>query len=103
MVIVCEYRIDPHIQELLCFFNVIRPENVTDNIEAYKDSTFDTEVTGYELLGSEVLLYYKVGDASMTAKVDARTTARLGSKVTLAIEPENIHVFDKETEQIITN
>ena len=39
----------------------------------------------------------------MTARVDPRTTARPGDKVKFAIDVEKIHVFDKETEQIITN
>ncbi|MDE6980964.1 MAG: sugar ABC transporter ATP-binding protein, partial [Lachnospiraceae bacterium] len=60
-------------------------------------------VTGYELLGSEVLLYFNVAGVSMTAKVDSRTTARLGDHVKLAMDTQKIHVFDKETEQTITN
>lgn len=39
----------------------------------------------------------------MTAKVDSRTTARMGDHITLAIDPEKIHCFDKETELTITN
>ncbi|MDE7434858.1 MAG: sn-glycerol-3-phosphate ABC transporter ATP-binding protein UgpC [Lachnospiraceae bacterium] len=84
----------------------IRPEDVDDSqamIEANRDSVIETEVTGYELLGSEVLLYYNAGGASMTAKVDSRTPARLGDTVKLAIDPEKVHVFDKETELTITN
>ena len=57
----------------------------------------------YELLGSEVLLYFNVAGAAMTAKVDSRTTARMGDHIRLAMDPEKIHVFDKETELTITN
>jgi len=39
----------------------------------------------------------------MTAKVDSRTPARLGDHIKLAIDPEKVHVFDKETELTITN
>ena len=84
----------------------IRPEAIADSeieIEAHKDSSFETEITGYELLGSEVLLYFKVADSNMTAKVESRTTARMGDHIRLAIDPEKIHVFDKETELTITN
>ena len=83
-----------------------RPEDIGDSeieIEAHKDAAFETDVTGYELLGSEVLLYFKVAGASMTAKVDSRTTARMGDHIKMAIDPEKIHVFDKETELTITN
>ena len=84
----------------------IRPEDIGDSqieIEAHQDCAFEADVTGYELLGSEVLLYFKVAGTSMTAKVDSRTTARMGDHITLAIDPEKIHCFDKETELTITN
>ena len=84
----------------------IRPEDIGDSqieIEAHKDAVFETVVTGYELLGSEVLLYFHVAGTAMTAKVDSRTTARMGDHITLAIDPEKIHCFDKETELTITN
>ncbi len=84
----------------------IRPEDIGDSqieIEAHKDASFETEVTGYELLGSEVLLYFNVAGGAMTAKVDSRTTARMGDHIKLAMDPEKIHVFDKETELTITN
>ena len=84
----------------------IRPEDIGDSqieIEAHKDTVFETDVTGYELLGSEVLLYFNVAGTAMTAKVDSRTTARTGDHITLAIDPEKIHCFDKETELTITN
>ena len=84
----------------------IRPEDIGDSqieIEAHKDAVFETDVTGYELLGSEVLLYFNVAGTAMTAKVDSRTTARMGDHITLAIDPEKIHCFNKETELTITN
>ena len=84
----------------------IRPEDIGDSqieIEAHKDAVFETDVKGYELLGSEVLLYFNVAGTAMTAKVDSRTTARMGDHITLAIDPEKIHCFDKETELTITN
>ena len=84
----------------------IRPEDVDDSqimLEAHKDAVFDADVTNYELLGSEVLLYVTVGGNSMTAKVASSTTARMGDHVKLALDPEKIHVFDKETELTITN
>ena len=84
----------------------IRPEDIGDSqieIEAHKDASFETDVTGYELLGSEVLLYFNVAGTAMTAKVDSRTTARMGDHIKLALDPEKIHCFDKETELTITN
>ena len=84
----------------------IRPEDIDDSqitIETFKDSIVEADVTGYELLGSEVLLYFTVAESSMTAKVDSRTPARLGDHIRLSMDPEKVHVFDKETELTITN
>ena len=84
----------------------IRPEDIDDSqiaVETRHESVIETEVTGYELLGSEVLLYFKVAGTNMSAKVDSRTPARLGDHIKLAIDAEKIHVFDKETELTITN
>ena len=84
----------------------IRPEDIDDSqiaLETHKDSIFETKVTGYELLGSEVLLYYSINGANMTAKVDSRTPARLGDSIRLAMDIEKIHVFNKETELTITH
>ena len=84
----------------------IRPEDISDDpevIEKAGDNTVDVEITGYELLGAEVLLYYTIAGANMTARVASNTPARMGDKVKLAFDPKKIHVFDKETELTITN
>ena len=38
-----------------------------------------------------------------TAKVSPRTPARPGDEVTFAMDVARLHVFDKETEQVITH
>ena len=84
----------------------IRPEDIYDSqmmIEAKSESTFETTIRVYELLGAEVFLYFDLEEFPMTARVDPRTTARPGDVVKFAIDVEKIHVFDKETEMIITN
>ncbi len=84
----------------------VRPEDVSDaqiEIETFKDSLVEAEISGYELLGAEVLLYFHIGDTQFTAKVDSRTPARLHDHVRFAIDPSKVHVFDKETELTITN
>ena len=83
----------------------IRPENITDDKDVVANCAckVTTEVTGYELLGAEVLLYFSVGGAKMTASVSSTTPARYGDTVVLAFDPNAMHVFDKETELTITN
>ena len=44
-----------------------------------------------------------LADATCTAKVNPRTTARPGDAVKFAMDIARLHVFDKETEQVITH
>ena len=84
----------------------IRPEDVYDSemmVEASPTSVFEATIRVYELLGAEVFLYFDLDEFPMTARVDPRTTARPGDVVKFAFDTEKIHVFDKETERIITN
>ncbi len=86
----------------------IRPEDLDDSEIAIttakaKNSVIEATIRVYEMLGAEVYLYFDYEGANMTARVDPRTTARTGDTVTFAMNAEKIHVFDKETEQTITN
>ena len=84
----------------------IRPEDVHDEpafLQASPNTVIEAKIRVYEMLGAEVFLYFDYEGASMTARVDPRTTARTGDTVKFALDAEKIHVFDKETEQTITN
>ena len=84
----------------------IRPEHVYDDearIQAVPGSVIQGKITVYELLGAEVYLYFDTEGFPMTARVNPRTTARTGDVVKFSLDLEKIHVFDKETEQVITN
>ncbi len=83
----------------------IRPEDVYDSEEflANAPTTFESKVKVYELLGAEVYLYFDLDQFPITARVDSRTNARPGDAIKFAFDIDKIHVFDKETEQVITN
>ena len=84
----------------------VRPEDVYDSqmfIETSPNSVFESTVKVYELLGAEVYLYFDLAEFPITARVDSRTTSRPGDAIKFALDVEKIHVFDKETEQVITN
>ena len=83
----------------------IRPEDVYDSPEYVGNAkcVFESNIKVYELLGAEVYLYFDLAEFPVTARVDSRTTARPGDAVKFAFDVEKIHVFDKETEQVITN
>lgn len=77
----------------------IRPEDLHDE-EAFlaenPKSIFQVEIRVYEMLGSEVLLYFDIDDANFTAKVNPRTTARPGDTVKLAMDLDKVHILIKK-------
>ena len=82
----------------------IRPEDVKDEemfLSSSPDSVVEATVRVYELLGAEVYLYFSVDDFDITARVNPRTTARPGDTIKVAFDLSKLHVFDKETEQVI--
>ena len=84
----------------------IRPEDVHDEadfIAKSPDTVIEAKIRVYEMLGAEVFLYFDYEGANMTARVEPKTAARTGDVVKFALDAEKIHVFDKETEETITN
>ena len=67
------------------------------------DTVVDAEIKVYEMLGAEVFLYFSLDQYEITARVNPRTTARPGDTIKVAFDASKIHLFDKETEQVITN
>ena len=84
----------------------IRPEDIHDDeimISSNPGAVVETTIRLYELLGAEVYLYFDLGKTSCTARVNPRTTARVGDSIKFAFDLNKLHVFDKETEKVITN
>ncbi len=85
----------------------IRPEDIHDEemfINSAPDSVIEATVRVYELLGAEVFLYFTVDEnLEITARVNPRTTARPDDTLKIAFDMSKLHIFDKETEQVITN
>ena len=84
----------------------IRPEDIHDDeimISSSPESVVETTIRLYELLGAEVFLYFELAGVSCTARVNPRTTAKIGDTVKFALDLNKLHIFDKETEQVITN
>ena len=84
----------------------IRPEDIHETEAAlaqFADSTITTEINATELLGADMHLYMNIDDVDMIAKVNPRLQVKAGDKIKLALDSARIHVFDKETELVITN
>jgi len=84
----------------------IRPENVhneEDLIAKYSEGVVEADVEVTELMGAETYLYMDCEGQKINARVAPTNTARPGDKIKIALEPEKIHLFDKDTELTITN
>lgn len=98
-------KVAPYVGKTVVFG--IRPEDIHDEERFFAispESIIEATVTVYELLGAEVNLYLQLPDeTNMIANVNARTSAKRDEKIQVALDTSKIHVFDKETEQVITN
>jgi len=82
----------------------VRPEDIhdpnflpagvtTENVEAQVDVT--------ELMGNEIFLHMMTGENSFVARIDPRSGMRVGDKTQIALDMDNFHIFDAETEEAI--
>ncbi len=84
----------------------IRPESVHDEPVFTQNATtglVDCDVEITEMMGAETYLYLKCAGNSITARVSPNSTARPGDTIKVALDPNRIHLFDKETEKTIVN
>lgn len=84
----------------------IRPENIHDEemfISTAKTGIIDADVEITEMMGAEVYLYLTCQGIPLTARVDPRSTARPQDTIKVALDPNKVHIFDKETEKTIVN
>jgi len=84
----------------------VRPEAIHDEPSYIANATtgiIDTTVEITEMMGAETYLYLLCEGISLTARVSPRSTSRPGDDIKVAIDPNRIHIFDKETEKAIVN
>ncbi len=84
----------------------IRPESVHDEEMYLSNATTgiiecDVEIT--EMMGAETFLYLLCEGIPLTARVSPRSTAKPQDRIKVALDPNRIHLFDKETEATIIN
>jgi sn-glycerol 3-phosphate transport system ATP-binding protein len=72
----------------------IRPEHLeTDGTSA----SIHLKVELVEALGADTILHGRIGDASVLARLPGTTRVKAGETVPLAVRPDHVHVFDRET------
>lgn len=84
----------------------IRPEHVHDEanfLETIPEGIVEADVEVTELMGAETYLYMNCEGHAINARVDPSSTARPGDKIKITIDPNKIHLFDKDTEVTICN
>ena len=69
--------------------------------DTYPSATVTAEVLVSELLGSETMLYVKLGQTEFASRVDARDFHSPGEQVSLTFNVAKGHFFDRDTEQAI--
>ena len=84
----------------------VRPEDIHAEeafIALAQDSTFTCKVELVEMLGSEVNLYLDVKGQKLISRTSARADVKADTEITLAIDVNKLHIFDKDTEKVICN
>lgn len=79
----------------------IRPEDIHDEpafIDASPDTKFKALIEVAELMGAESYLYSKINEQDFIARVDSRNDIDGGENIDLALDMNNAHFFDQETE-----
>lgn len=84
----------------------IRPEDMHDDemfLSAATTGVVECDVEVTELMGHETYLYLSLEGTPVVARVNSRSTAKVGDRIKIAININKMHIFDKETEQTLTN
>jgi multiple sugar transport system ATP-binding protein len=82
----------------------LRPEDIHDPDFAPPRiiaQEIDAKVDVTELMGNEIFLYLTSGEHEFVARVDPRTSYSMDDEIKVAFNMDNMHVFDKETEEVI--
>ncbi|MBQ8151768.1 MAG: sn-glycerol-3-phosphate ABC transporter ATP-binding protein UgpC [Firmicutes bacterium] len=93
-------ELEPYVgKEVICG---IRPEDFHAEPQFFGgENVIDAYIDLDEMMGSESYLYLNYADQKLITRVPARYAKKADENIQLAIDPEKVHVFDKETEQVI--
>lgn len=104
-----ESKVDEEVLEPLVDQEIImgiRPECIHDEemfISNAKTGIIDATVEVTEMMGAETYLYINCVGIPLTARVSPRSTARPQDVIKVALDPNRMHIFDKETEKSLVN
>jgi multiple sugar transport system ATP-binding protein len=78
-----------------------RPEDIHDvefQPPGITPSQVEANVDVIEQMGNEMIIYLERGGKTFIARTDPRTNARIGGKMGLVFNVDNMHLFDSDTE-----
>ncbi|MDE5414945.1 ABC transporter ATP-binding protein [Alkalihalobacterium chitinilyticum] len=82
----------------------VRPEDIHDEL-LFIESSPETKVTAKvevaELTGAETVLYTKIDNQDVIARIDSRTDIQNEQNIDLAFDMNKVHFFNPETEERI--
>jgi multiple sugar transport system ATP-binding protein len=79
----------------------IRPEDIHDaeyQPPGITPALVEANVDVVEQMGNEMILYLEQGGTNFIARTDPRTRARVGGRVGMVVDVDNMHIFDADTE-----
>lgn len=82
----------------------IRPEDIEINriSDSLEDNRgIESKVDVAEMMGSDIFLYFNIGDNDIVARINANETIKAGDGIEVFFNINKIHLFDKETESSI--
>jgi multiple sugar transport system ATP-binding protein len=80
----------------------VRPEDFHAEEQFFGDgNAIEAYIDLDEMMGSESYLYLNYADQKLVTRVPARYAKKADEMITLAVDPEKVHVFDKDTELAI--
>ena len=82
----------------------VRPEDIHNpefTPPSIIEQPVDAVVDVTELMGNEIFVYLKSGEHVFVARVDPRSRYSVGDQVKVVVNMDNMHIFDRETEDAI--
>lgn len=79
----------------------VRPEDIHDiNFQppGITPAEVSANVEVVEQMGNEMIIYLEEGNKNFIARTDPRTDARVGGRLSVTFNLDNMHIFDKNTE-----
>lgn len=100
-----DIQLDVDIDRSICIEDAVigfRPENVyLSNTSSTKDNSIKLRIDEIELLGSDVLIYGKVGDIgsnnNITLRMRQLSNLKYNDNIIVNIPKESVHIFDSST------